>query len=248
MKKPTAMILTVFFLLTVTIVPATAQTAKDVLNKMIEAQGGRKLLSTIKDTTIMGNFQISQMGMDISGTITMYQKEPNKMRMDMDLTSLGMYMSQGYDGQQAWATNMQTGIIEAMPADQAEEFARQAMGLEYTTLNPEKYGITFELKPRVTIDEKEYIVLDMILADGFRITQYIDPSTYYAFKTEMMGMGMTGGQAKIETFLSDYKKVGQIPVAHTMRVVQDGQEFMHMTMTNVTYNTDLEDGLFAMQK
>ncbi len=247
MKKPTALILAALFLLTFALVPATAQTAKDVLGKMIDAQGGRKYLSTLKDSTTSGNFSIDQMGMEISGTITMYQKEPNKMRMDMDLTSVGMFISQGYDGQQAWATNPQTGIVEAMPADQAEEFARQAMGLEYM-LNPEKYGITFELKPNATIDGKDYYVVDMILSDGFKITQFVDPSTYLTYKSEMMGTGMMGGQAKIEQYLSDYKKVGQGLVAHSWRILQDGQEFMLMTITNVTYNTGLEDSLFSMNK
>ncbi len=245
MKKATAMILTGLVLSTLAATPATAQTAKDVLNKMIDAQGGRKHLATIKDSTTMGNFEINQMGMEITGTITIYQKEPNKMRMDMEF--MGMMMTQGYDGQQAWGTNMQTGIVEEMPADQAEDFARQAMGLDYL-LNPDKYGVSFELKPKAAVDGKEYFVLEMILSDGFRITQYIDPETYLVYKGEMMGLGMTGGQAKIESYFSDYRKEGQIPVAHSMRVVQDGLEFMRMTFTSVSYNSGLEDSLFAMKK
>ena len=245
MKKLTAAFLTALVLSTLAATPATAQTAKDVLNKMIEAQGGRKLLSTIKDSTTMGNFDINQMGMEISGTITIYQKEPNKTRMDMEF--MGMMMTQGYDGQQAWGTNMQTGIVEEMPADQAEDFARQAMGMDYL-LNPDKHGLTFELKPKVAIDGKDYFVLDMIMSDGFRITQYIDPDTYLTYKSELMGLGMTGGQAKIESYFSDYRKVEGVSVAHSMRVVQDGLEVLRMTFTSVTYNNDLEDSLFAMNK
>ena len=247
MKKPTAMILIVLVLSALAAVPAAGQTAKDVLSKMIEAQGGRKYLSTIKDSTTTGNLVINQMGMEITGTLTIYQKEPNKMRMDMDLSSVGIFMSQGYDGQQAWSTNPQTGIVEEMPPDQALDFSRQAMGLEYT-LHPEKYNITYELKPKAAIDGKEYFVLDTILADGFKITQYVDPATYLTYKSEMMGLEMTGATVKTEQFFSDYKKVGQGMVSHSLRVLQDGTEFLTMTITNVTYNSGHEDSLFAMNK
>ncbi len=243
MRKPMAMVLGFLLLVSLVTTPVLAQTAQDVLNKMIDAQGGRKSLSALKDTTTVGNIEINQMG--ISGTVTMYMKEPNKMRMDMEF--MGMVISQGYDGQKAWGTNPQTGVVEEMPESQAKEFARQAMGVDYL-LNPEKYKITFELKPKATLDGKDYYVLDMVLADGYRITQYVDPSTYLIYKQEMVAMGMTGVEAKQEVFSSDYKKVGDTTVAHTMRIVQDGAESARITLTSITYNSKLDDSLFAMVK
>jgi len=73
---------------------AQAQTAKDILDKMIEAQGGRKALEAIKDTTTVGGMEMVQMGMN--GSITMYQKEPNKMRMDIEV--MGMIITRAFDG------------------------------------------------------------------------------------------------------------------------------------------------------
>ena len=72
---------------------------------MIEAQGGRKALAAIKDTTISGTIEMPQMG--ISGSITIYQKEPDKMRMDMEF--MGMVITQAYDGQNAWMVNPADG-------------------------------------------------------------------------------------------------------------------------------------------
>jgi hypothetical protein len=51
-----------------------------------------------------------------------------------------------------------------------------------------------------------------------------------------------------ESIMGDYKKVGDIVVAHSMTTSQDGQEFMRMTMTKVTFNSNLEDSFFKMSK
>ena len=62
---------------------AHAQTAAEVLEKMIEANGGRKALEAIKDTTISGNAEMPSMG--VSGSVTTYHKEPGMTRQDMNI-------------------------------------------------------------------------------------------------------------------------------------------------------------------
>jgi outer membrane lipoprotein-sorting protein len=210
---------------------------------MIEAQGGRKYLSGIQDQVYEGSIDLVQYGM--SGTFTMYLKEPNKMRMDME--AMGMLISQGYDGQTAWQTNPQTGVIEELPADQAKDFARQAIGLSYL-LYPEKFNIKYVLQPKAEIEGKEYIVIQTILEDGFTITQYIDPSTYLAYKSEQLQMGMTGVEVNTEAYPSDYRKVGETMAPHAMKIIQEGAVFMTMTFSSITYNNKLEDSLFTIGK
>lgn len=57
-----------------------AQSQTDILEKMIEVSGGRKLLGRVKDTTTTGTFKMVKSGM--SSDITTYRKEPNKMRIE----------------------------------------------------------------------------------------------------------------------------------------------------------------------
>jgi outer membrane lipoprotein-sorting protein len=94
----------------------------------------------------------------------------------------------------------------------------------------------------------EYLVFEQTLADGFKATMYIDPKTYLVFKTESTDVGMTGTEAKVETYPSDYKLVNGVMVAHSIRTAQDGTDFMKMTFTKVTFNTNLEDSLFTLGK
>ena len=123
----------------------------EVLEKMIKAQGGREVLSQITDMTTSGTMEMIQMG--LSGDLTMYQKEPNKMRMDFEV--MGIVISQGYNGEKAWTTNPETGAVEDLSDVESEDFRKQSMGND-SILNPEKYGITY------TLEKKELYKLSLI--------------------------------------------------------------------------------------
>ena len=153
MKKIFSLCLLSVFIFGLTASPGIGQKAMDVLGKMIDAQGGRKVLGSIKDTTMTGALEIAMAGM--SGSMTMYLKEPNMMRMDMEM--MGMVFTQAYDGEIGWGTNPQTGADEEMPSEQAEAFSRQAYGNDIL-LNPDKHGVTFTLKDSENI-EGNYIFL-----------------------------------------------------------------------------------------
>jgi outer membrane lipoprotein-sorting protein len=220
-----------------------AQDAKALLDKMIEAQGGRAALAAIKDSTTSGTLEMVQMGMN--GSVTMYQKEPDKMRIDIEL--MGMLITQAYDGQKAWMTNPQSGSTEEMPETQAASMRRQAMGSD-SVLNPEKWGITYALKGKEKVGDKEYLLVEQTYKDGTKAVIYIDPVTYLVARAKSKTQDMTGAEVEGETVFEDYKKVDGVMVAHKMITYQSGAEFLRMTFSKVTNNSKLEDSFFAMSK
>jgi outer membrane lipoprotein-sorting protein len=224
------------------VAPCSGQTAQEVLSKMIDAMGGRKALQAVKDTTISGSIEVAQYG--LTASLTMYQKEPNKQRMDIDV--MGMIISQGFDGNTGWFTDPQSGVTQEMPEAQSRELARQAQG-NAALLDPGKFGIALTLKPRVDLDGREHLVLEQTWADGHTITFFIDPATYLPAKTRTRAIGQAGVEVDSETFLADYRKVGNTVVAHSIRNLQDGIEAMRLTVTKVVTNSNLDDALFAMK-
>lgn len=245
MKKATTWILSAAVLMTLAALPGYGQTAQEVLNKMIDAMGGRKNLEAIKDTTITGTVELVQAGM--SAPITVYQKEPNKIRVDVEIAEAGMSFIQAYDGKKGWGTNFQTMATEEMSDDMSKNLSHQALGND-SLLNPQKLGITFALKPKEKIEDKDYIVLEQTLADGHKIIMFIDPATYLPYKSMTKSLDpMSGGEVEVESFLSDYRKVGGLMVAHSTRVMSNGEEVQRLTITGVTYNSKLEDTLFLMK-
>jgi len=244
MKKATAWILGATVLMTLATLPGYGQTAQDVLNKMIDAMGGRKALEAVKDTTVTGTAEVVQYG--ISASITMYQKEPNKLRIDIDIAAAGMTITQAFDGQKGWWTNPQTGTTEEMSAAMSKDTLHQALGND-SFLNPQKLGITYALKPKAKIEDKDYVVLEQTLADGHKTTMYLDPTTYLPYKTTSLASDMTGAEVNTESYLTDYKKVGGLMVAHTIRNFQNGAEAQRVSIATVTYNSNLDDALFTMK-
>jgi len=220
-----------------------SQTAQDVLKKMIEAQGGEKALAAIKDSTMTGTMEMIQMGMN--GAITMYQKEPNMMRMDIEV--MGMVITQAFDGEKGWWVNPQTGASEELPENQADMLKRQAYGND-SLLHPEKFGISYELKGTETVDGKDCVVLEQTFKDGNKNTILLDTATNLPYKTRAKALNQMGVEVQSETLMSDYKVIDGIPVPHSLTIYQDGQEFMKMTVTKVSYNAGLEDSFFKMTK
>lgn len=243
MKKFTIFCVVGLFLLTSLTSPGLAQSAKDILDKMIEAQGGKANLEKIKDTTMSGTLEMVSMG--ISGSLTLYQKEPNKMRMDMEF--MGMVMTQAYDGEIAWGVDPNTGSIQEMPEEQAKDIERMALGND-SILHPEKYGITYSYKGKETIEGQDYYLLEQAFEDGFSTTMYIDAKTYLMYKIKSKAPNQMGVEVDQEVFTTDYRKVEGMMVAHEMRIIQDGEEFLTMIFTEVAFNTGLEDSLFKNEE
>jgi outer membrane lipoprotein-sorting protein len=244
MKKILALAATLT-LLTGLATNAGAQDVKDILNKMVDAQGGRKALETLSDSTVSGSIELVQMGMN--GSITIYQKYPNKMRIDIEV--VGMLITQAYDGEKAWMTNPQTGGIEEMPDLQAKNMRRQAFGAR-AALNPEEFGITYALKGREKVNDKEYIVLEQTFKDGYKVTLLVDPTTYLIYKSRAKSMDATGmgGEVDTESVFEDYRKENNTVAAHKISTIQNGAEVMHMTYVKISFNTKLEDAFFKMPK
>jgi len=221
--------------------PALGQTAEDILAKMIDAQGGRENLAKIKDTTMTGTMEMIQMG--ITGSMTMYHKEPNMMRIDAEF--MGMVITQAFDGETGWWINPQTGSVEDIPEGRVEDIKRQAYSMgNDALLHPEKYGITYSLKGKETVDGKECFVLEQVFSDGFKATLYVDAGTHLIAKTIARTTNEMGVEVEAESFYGDYRKVEGMMVPFSLKVLQDGEEAMNMTFSEVSFNTGLEDSLF----
>lgn len=241
MKKILSVCLFCLFLLSLTLSYGYSQPAEKFLEEMIKAWGGRKALENIKDITLSGTLELVQFGMN--GSVIVYQKEPNKQRLDIEI--MGMVITQAFDGETAWGTNPQTGSTEEMSEQAAAYFKRESLGND-AFLNPKKYGIIFALKSTEQIEGKEYTVLEQTFSDGFTITHYVDSKTHLVFKSKSKALNPMGAEVDAETFLSNYKQIDGLTVAHSVTTYQDGAQYMTVTISDVKFNSGLKDSFFKM--
>jgi len=240
MKKILIIFSVCIFLCSLMAFSGFSQTSEDIIQKMIEIQGGKKTIESIADTTMSGTIELVQMG--LSGAISVYKKEPDKRRVDVEL--MGMLITQAYDGTLAWWVNPQTGATEEMPETEAANMKREAMP-SVALLNPKKYGLSFAYKGKETIEGKDHFVLEQTYPDGFKATLYVDSTTYLTTKSK--GTQNTQmGEVEFEQFASDYKKVNGMMLPHSVVTYSNGAEYMKITLTEVKFNTGLEDSFFKM--
>ncbi len=242
MKKSLSIWLLSLLLFSLMASPALSQSADDILNKMIDAMGGRKAMEAVKDQRSTGTMELTQMG--LSGTVTQYFKRPNKNRMDIEV--MGMVITNAFDGDSAWMVNPQTGSTEEMPEDQAVYMKREAMG-DDAFLNPKKHGISYTAKGKENVEGKECFVLEQKHSDGYVLTLYVDTNTDLIHKTKGLNLNQMGIEVEQESVMTDYKKVNGLMSSHTLTVYQDGEEFFVFTLEEIKYNTGLEDSFFEME-
>lgn len=224
--------------------PSLGEDVDGILEKMIDAQGGRKVLEGIKDTTTTADIELSQMG--LTGTITMYHKEPNKSRQDIEV--MGMVMTNAFDGEMAWMINPQTGSSEELSEEMAAEVKRSSLNRGNSLiLNPGKFGAKYTFKAKEKVDDRDCLVVSLVYADGHETTMYVDAETYLLYKTVQMAINQTGVEVEQEMIFADYQKVDGLTSPFTMTINQDGEEFGVMTVTEVKLNSGLEDSLFKME-
>jgi outer membrane lipoprotein-sorting protein len=224
--------------------PAGSKEAMAVVEKLIEAKGGRKLLESIKDTTVSGTAEIVQYG--VTAPITLYHKEPGKLRQDLTIAEANMTIVQTFDGRKGWYTNLQTGMTEEMPDFMAKEFARGATQTQ-ALLYPQKIGVTYALKPKEAIEGRDYIVLEQTQADGHKTTLCLDPETYLPYKAVSQAVDQSGAEVESEEYSTNYQKVGGVMVPYAIRQVQNGSDAIRITVTAVTFNTNLDDAFFTLK-
>jgi outer membrane lipoprotein-sorting protein len=242
MKRFLSCILLGVFILGLLIAPSLSQNTDEILERIIKAQGGRELLASIKDMTTTVEMELTQMGISGSGTIC--SKEPNKARIDLDF--MGMMITRSCDGETAWVSNSQTGMIENMPEAQAETIRCGSFG-NSAFLDPAKYGIKYTYKGKENIENKDYLVLNRIHSSRYTISLYIDPETYLIYKMKADSFDQMMSEVIEEVFMSDYKKVEGMMIPHVQTIFQDGIKYGIITITDLEFNTGLKDSFFKKE-
>ncbi len=232
----------VLFILVLNTLPAGAQVEKDILDKMIAAMGGREALSRIKDQKATATMEIIQFGLSIP--MTVYQKGPDKFRMEMEVK--GYSVVQVYNGDKAQVATLQTGDVLELTPDQAKGMKREALG-NLVWLEPDKYGITYTYRGEETIDGKKCYVLEQKFSDGDVITFFIESSTYLPYMARSLGADASGGQVETENRLADYRPVDQIMFPFFITIKQAGVEYAKVKYNEIVYNSGLEDSLFVLK-
>ncbi len=205
-------------------------TVEQVLNKYVEAIGGKENILKVKDkTTKMSG---AMQGMNI--TMTQSQKAPNKMYQLLDF-GVGQ-QKMVFDGEKGKIAGM--GQELAMPPEQVEQMKHGSL---YSMLEYAEKGIKTDLAGMEFINNKDTYRVTLTYPSGKKSTNYYDATTGLLIRT--VGEQGTGVQT---IDFDDYRDVQGVKYPYKMSVGTPAGP-LDLTTTSVEINTGLADSLFEVK-
>lgn len=200
--------------------PTAAQelpTAQEIIDRYVEAIGGRDAAVAAVTTRSSGSFSIP--GMGVTGDLEAVNTPDGATAMRVTIPGMGDMLS-GYTGEVGWSTDPMTGprLLDGGELDAMREQAHPLYGVRDASLF-ESYETTGEN----SYDGEECWEVHFVWTSGRETTEcYSKESGLIIAQTTAQESPM--GTVEVLSRLSDYERFGDLLVATTVRQSMMGQE------------------------
>ena len=211
-----------------------AMDPKVVLEKYLDAIGGRDALSKVYDrTTIMRGTAMGQ-----ALTIIVKQKAPNKMRQE--IKAGGMDQTIIFDGEKGMMKAATQNIdVTGKELEQLKIEASMEM-----LLDPESYGVKLSYEGIEKIGDNNPNKIKMTLPSGIRWFAFFDVESGLKVKEQKEMQTKMGLIEQVVTF-ENYTEVDGIK--YPFKLTQSyGPQSVEMTVSSVKINKGLADDIFVI--
>lgn len=227
--------------------------AKAVVEKAVKARGGADNLAKYKADVlkIKGAVHVSGLDIDFTGEISFQQ--PDKSRAVIEGTVMGTNFksTRVVNGDKGWIDDL-LGATQSMRDMSKEELAEERESqnansiARLAVLTDKAYTVSTVGESKV--GDKEAVGI-LVKRKGYRdVSLFFDKKTHLLLKSETRVKDPQGGggtEFTQEAFYDDYKKVGDLQVAHKLTIKRDGKAFLESETTEFKPEEKLDDGLFA---
>jgi hypothetical protein len=226
---------------------AYPQTADDIVEKYLTAIGGRAALEKVTSRVTTGTISATTPAGDLSGSIEVYNKAPNKSRtlIKIDAGRLGLgqiVQDQRFNGTSGYALDTLNGNREL--SGDTLEVARTST-FPSPLLKYKEAGSTLELLGREKAGDRDAYVLRLTPKSGPSARLFIDAETYLLAQTIMtLSVPQAGGSIEQTVVVSDYRDVDGIKVAYQVRSINQFQT-LSIAATKIEQNTAVDDQMFS---
>ncbi len=203
-------------------------TAETVMEKYIEAIGGRERLENLED--IKQEMTGRLMGQEVQMTI--YKKEPHFLLQETSMG--GMTLSQQlFDGDKGVVVS-QMGRQEFSEGDEFEQFKMESAIIPELTYR--EFGIEKELLGIEVIDGQESYKVKATYPSGNTVRHYYCTDT---------GLKMKTVSAESSSTYDDYREVDGFVIPFSI-TQEAGPQTIEVTVDNVEINQGLEEAIFVI--
>jgi outer membrane lipoprotein-sorting protein len=221
---------------------AWAQTADEIVEKHLQAMGGKDKLKALQSERISGKMV---MGQGMEAPFTLELSRPNKMRMEF--TFQGMTGVQAFDGKTGWSVMPFMGKTdpEAMPEEEVKKMQEQGE-MDGLFLDYKEHGRTIELVGKEELEGTPVYKLKVTQKSGDVVYAYIDAEQFLQLK-QTGKTKIRGQEIESETTFGDFKKVDGLVFPHSIEQKAAGMPGgMVMTVSKIELNPSVTDSRFTM--
>ncbi|MEK7404137.1 MAG: hypothetical protein AAB225_03430 [Acidobacteriota bacterium] len=216
---------------------APTLTAEEIVERSIEATGGRDARQKMTSTIAKGTLEIPAQGGQ--APMEFYAKAPNKRFFMTSVDGFGD-IKQGFDGEVAWSERPDQGlrVLEGVELAQAKREASFNAELKWREIYKK-----VELKGKEKVNNREAYVVELTPDSGRPLTRYYDVESFLLLRQDSV-QETPQGPVSVQALMSDYRDVGGIKVP--FRVEQRAAEqTVIIIVTEVQNNVEIDDARFA---
>lgn len=221
---------------------AQAQTADEIINKHIQARGGKDKIKAVQTERVTGKIV---MGQGMEAPFTREQARPNKVRMEF--TIQGMTGIQAYDGKSGWAVMPFMGKTqpEAMSAEEAKQ-AEDDADIDGLLVDYKEKGHQVEYVGKEDVEGTPAYKLKVTKKNGDVANVYIDADSYMEIR-ETGKIKARGQEIESQTTFGDFKPVEGVVYPFSMeQKMQGAPAGMVITVSKIEINPTVDSSRFAM--
>lgn len=224
---------------------AQGQTAEDIINKYIDARGGKEKLLGIQSVYMEGSRQM--MGNEIPVKVTIVNGK--LFRTDFEFSGSAFYSI--VTPTAGWNLTPRSPSIESTPADKLKSM-QGTLDVAGPLVNYVTKGNKVEVLPKSTINGATVNNILVTQADGKTITCSFDTKSGLLIETKTTTTGQAMGGKAIEreviTDFSDYKDVGGVQFPHTIANPGTGMMGGSTTFDKIELNKVIDESMYKPAK
>lgn len=218
---------------------AQAPSADDILNRYIEAAGGREALQKLTTRVMKGRIGVSTLGM--SGEFVQKNKAPNLQATKTDFDGLPA-MEEGHDGKVAWATLPGLGAREKSGGELAR--AKRSSVFPRELRLRDTYA-RFAVKGLAKIGDRSAWLVVATPSVGKPDHLYFDQQTGLLLREETTVESSLVGELTFQIDYGDYRKVDGVMVPFSIAIPKPVEMGFSVKIEDVKHNVDIPDTAFA---
>ena len=212
--------------------------AETILDKYVEVTGGKAAYEKLHSEVTTGKMEV--VGKGISGSVMSYRVSPDKSYTEIEIQGIGK-MREGSDGTTFWS-------LSAFQGPHLKDGDEKAQARMAGYFNSELHWRDMYKKAETTgveqVDGKDCYKVVLTPNEGGPITRFYDKQSNLLVKMAMIAKNPMG-EIPVESMVSDYRKEGDILMAHKITQKGMGQE-ISISIDSVQYNAEIPKDKFAV--